>query len=367
MAKQTPFYTIHQDRGAKLIDFGGYDMPVQYDSIRKEHNAVRNGVGVFDVSHMGEFYMHGPEALDLVQQVTINDASKLESGQAQYSAMCCEDGGIVDDLLVYKLSADDGFILVVNAANTEKDLQWIRKHNSFDAEVRDQSADTCLLAVQGPQSVETLQKLTDLDLEAIKFYHYKLGTCAGQENVVFSATGYTGEKGFELYFDKNQVEPTGVWNAIMEAGEEFDIQPCGLGARDTLRLEMGYALYGNDITKETNPLEARLGWLTKLDKGEFIGRKALQKVKEEGVKRKLVGFTIEEKRAIPRSGYKILDSEGLQVGFVTSGSHSITLGKAIGMGYVNSSFAEEGTKIQVKIRNKTAEARVTFPPFISKK
>ncbi|MFH5832346.1 glycine cleavage system aminomethyltransferase GcvT [Halalkalibaculum sp. DA384] len=367
MSKRTPFYTIHQDLGARLVDFGGYDMPVRYGSITKEHQAVRNGVGLFDVSHMGEFYVHGPEALQLVQHVTINDASRLKENQAQYSAMCYEDGGIVDDLLVYRLSGGDGYILVVNASNIEKDLRWIRRHNTFEAEVKDQSADTCLLAVQGPQSVETLQKLTDIDLSAISFYHYRVGKCAGFEDVVFSATGYTGEKGFEIYFDQNQAEPEAIWNSIMEAGAEFGIRPCGLGARDTLRLEMGYALYGNDITKDTNPLEAGLGWLTKPDKGEFIGRTALQKIKEEGVQRRLVGFTVEEDRAIPRSGYRMLDSQGNRIGFVTSGSQSITLGIAIGMGYVDRSFSGEGTKVFIEIRNKRAEATVVRPPFISKK
>jgi aminomethyltransferase len=322
---------------------------------------------MFDVSHMGEFYVNGPEAVDLVQYVTINDASKLKDGQAQYSAMCYEDGGIVDDLLVYKLPGDDGFILVVNASNIEKDLHWIRENNNYDAEVRDQSEDTCLLAVQGPKSLETLQKVTDLNLQEIKFYHYAMGNCGSCDNVVFSATGYTGEKGFEIYFDKNSVDPEAIWNAIMEAGKEFDIQPCGMGARDTLRLEMGFALYGNDITKDTNPLEAGLGWLTKLDKGNFIGRDALKTVKEKCISRKLVGFSVNEKRAIPRSGYTIVDEDGEKIGTVTSGSQSITLGNAIGMGYVERSFAEAGTKIYIEIRSKQAEATVTAPPFIAKK
>ena len=366
MLKRTPFYDTHENLGAKLIDFGGWEMPVQYDGIKQEHNAVRESVGMFDVSHMGEFYISGPEALDLIQHVTINDASKLVDGQAQYSAMCYEDGGIVDDLLVYKLP-EGGYILVVNASNIEKDLEWIESNNSFDAEVINQSDDTCLLAVQGPKSVETLQKLTEINLSEIKFYTYKMGSLAGMDHVVFSATGYTGEKGFELYFDRNQVDPEAVWNAIMEAGQEFDIQPCGLGARDTLRLEMGFALYGNDITKDTNPLEGRLGWLTKLDKGDFIGRDAIAKAKEEGVDRKLVGFTIDDKRSIPRHDYDIVDESGSEIGHVTSGTRSITLGKNVGMGYVKKEFAKEGTKIFIKIRNKQAEAVVTNPPFIKKK
>jgi len=366
MLKRTPFYDIHKNLDAKLIDFGGWEMPVQYDSIRKEHKAVRSGVGMFDVSHMGEFYVSGPQALDLVQHVTINDASKLETGKAQYSAMCYEDGGIVDDLLVYRLFEEDAYILVVNASNIEKDFEWITKNNSFDAEVVDLSSDTCLLAVQGPDSVKTLQKLTDHNLDEIKFYTFETDTFAGFDNVVMSATGYTGEKGFELYFNKNIVDPEGIWNAIMEAGKEFDIQPCGLGARDTLRLEMGFALYGNDLTKETTPLEARLGWLTKLDKGAFIGREALQKVKEQGVERKLVGFTIEDPRSIPRAGYLITDREGNEIGEVTSGSRSITLGNNIGMGYVKTGFTEEGSSIFVHIRSKQAEALVTKPPFVKK-
>lgn len=364
MLKRTPFYDLHDQAGAKLIDFGGFEMPVQYDSIRKEHNAVRENVGMFDVSHMGEFYVSGAEAEDLVQYVTINDVTKLTSGKAQYSAMCYEDGGIVDDLLVYKLFDDDGFILVVNASNIEKDLEWIQKNNNFDADVRDQSDDTCLLAVQGPKSVETLQKLTDTDLSAIKFYAYQMGTLAGFDNIALSATGYTGEKGFELYFDKNQVDPAAIWKAIMEAGEEFGIEPCGLGARDTLRLEKGFALYGNDITKDTHPLEARMGWLTKLDKGEFIGRDSLLKAKENGLDRKLVGLTIDDKRAIPRKDYNILDEDDNEIGFVTSGSRSITLGKNIGMGYVAIDYASEGDSVFVEIRNKLAEAVVVKPPFV---
>lgn len=367
MLKRTPFYELHEQADAKLIDFGGFEMPVQYDSIRKEHNAVREKVGMFDVSHMGEFYIHGTEALDLVQHVTVNDASKLSEGQAQYSAMCYEDGGIVDDLLVYKLFDDGGFILVVNASNIEKDLNWIRDNNKFDAEVDDNSDDTCLLAVQGPESVKTLQKLTNTELRDISFYNYKMGELAGFENIALSATGYTGEKGFELYFDKNHVDPKAVWNAILEAGEEFDIEPCGLGARDTLRLEMGFALYGNDITKETNPLEARMGWLTKLDKGNFIGRESLQKIKKNGLKRKLVGFTIDDRRSIPRSGYTIMDEKDNEIGFVTSGTRSITLDINIGMGYVPVDQAEEGNTIFIEIRNKKAQATVEKPPFIKKK
>lgn len=366
MSKKTPFYHIHENSGAKLVDFAGYQMPVQYEGIKTEHEAVRNQVGIFDVSHMGEFYIHGPEALDLIQKVTVNDASKLVPGKAQYSCMCYEDGGIVDDLIVYKLFEEDQYILVVNASNIEKDLQWINDNNTFDATVHDQSDDTCLLAVQGPKAVETLQKLTDLDLNEIGFYSFKMGSLAGYDNVAFSATGYTGEKGFELYFGKDQSEPEKIWNAIMEAGKEFGIEACGLGARDTLRLEMGFALYGNDITKDTHPLEGRLGWITKFDKGDFIGKDALLKKKEEGLNRQLVGFIVEGERNIPRQGYDILNANEEVIGQVTSGTMSITLGKGIGMGYVEKEYAAEGTDIHIRIRKKTAPATVTKPPFIKK-
>lgn len=366
MSKKTPFYSIHENAGAKLVDFAGFQMPVQYAGIKSEHAAVRDAVGIFDVSHMGEFYIHGPQALDLIQKVTVNDASKLTEGKAQYTCMCYDDGGIVDDLIVYKLFDDAGYIAVVNASNIEKDLNWILDNNAFDAEVRNQSDDTCLLAVQGPKSVETLQKLTDLNLSEIGFYSFKMGSLAGMDNVVFSATGYTGEKGFELYFDKNHVDPEKIWNSIMEAGEEFGIEPCGLGARDTLRLEMGFALYGNDITKNTHPLEARLGWITKFDKGDFIGKEVLKQKKEEGLNRQLVGFVVEGERNIPRQGYEIQNDAGEAIGEVTSGTMSITLSKGIGMGYVAKEFATEGTEIQIAIRKKTAKATVTRPPFIKK-
>ena len=365
MLKRTPFYNLHEQAGAKLIDFGGFEMPVQYDSIRKEHKAVRSSVGMFDVSHMGEFYVTGNESLDLIQYVTINDASKLKPGKAQYTAMCYEDGGIIDDLLIYMI-AEDEYMLVVNASNIKKDYDWIDKNNSFDARLQNISDDTCLLAIQGPKAVETLQKLTETDLSKIKFYHFEKGTLAGFDDVILSATGYTGEGGFELYFDKNEADPEAIWNAIMEAGEEFDITACGLGSRDTLRLEMGFALYGNDINKDTHPLEARMGWLTKLDNGDFIGRDALVKAKKEGLDRKLVGFVIDDKRSIPRKGYTVFDEEGNEIGVVTSGSRSISLGKNIGMGYVTTDFADEGSSIFVEIRNKKAEATVQKPPFLEK-
>lgn len=366
MLQKTPFHAIHERHGGKLVDFAGFAMPVQYKGIKTEHNAVRDSVGVFDVSHMGEFLITGPEALDLIQKVTVNDASKLVPGKAQYSCMCYADGGIVDDLIVYRLYQDEAYMLVVNASNIEKDLAWIKENNSFDAQIHDNSPDTALLAVQGPKSVETLQKLTSLDLESVGFYSFKTGDLAGLGEVVFSATGYTGEKGFELYFDKNSVDPEAVWNAIFEAGEEFGIEACGLGARDTLRLEMGYALYGNDITKDTHPLEARLGWITKFEKGDFNAKEVLLKKKEEGLKRQLVGFVVDDQRSIPRHGYELQNESGDVIGHVTSGTMSITLGKGVGMGYVEKAYTAEGTDIRITIRKKTAVAQVQKPPFINK-
>lgn len=365
MSKRTPFYDLHKKAGAKLIDFSGFEMPVQYDSIRKEHRAVRNNVGLFDVSHMGEFIIKGPDALDLIQYVTINDAEKLKPGKAQYTAMCYEDGGIVDDLIVYMLD-EEHYLLVVNASNIEKDFSWIEQHNSFDATLSNQSDDYCLLAVQGPDSINTLQKLTDVDLGSVGYYSFEFNTFAGFDDVILSATGYTGEKGFEIYFNNNKVDSGKIWKAILDAGQEYDIEPCGLGARDTLRLEMGFALYGNDLTKDTHPLEARLGWLTKLDKGAFVGRDALKEAKEKGLHRKLIGFTVEDKRSIPRSGYKIFDANDDEIGFVTSGSRSISLGENIGMGYVSVSQAKEGNKVFIDIRNRKAEATVKKPPFIER-
>jgi len=363
MTKKTPFHAVHKKHGAKLVDFAGFEMPVQYAGIKTEHMAVREQAGIFDVSHMGEFYISGPEALALVQKVTVNDASKLQPGKAQYSCMCYEHGGIVDDLIVYRLF-DDDYIFVVNASNIQKDLDWVNSHNTFDCTVRNQSEDTCLIAVQGPKSVDILQKISSVDPSAIKFYTFEMGSLAGFDNIVFSATGYTGEKGFELYFDKNHADPEAIWDAIMQAGQEFGIQPCGLGARDTLRLEMGFALYGNDITEHTNPLEARLGWITKFEKGDFVGKEALLKIKEEGLTRKLVGFTVEDKRNIPRKGYEIQNRDGDIIGFVTSGTMSVTLGKGIGMGYVDKAYAEEGANIGIQIRKKQAKAIVTRPPFL---
>ena len=364
MSKTTPFHSIHQKKGGKLVDFAGFEMPVQYKGIKIEHAAVRENVGVFDVSHMGEFFISGEQALDLIQKVTVNDASKLVTGKAQYSCMCYEDGGIVDDLIIYML-AENEFMLVVNGANVDKDFEWISSQNSMNAELVNKSDEYALLAVQGPKSAQALQKLTDVDMENVGFYAFTTGKLAGVDMII-SGTGYTGEKGFELYFETDGVDVEEVWEAIFEAGEEFGIQPCGLGARDTLRLEMGFALYGNDITKETHPLEARLGWITKLDKEDFVGKKALLKNKEEGNTRQLVGFVMNDERNIPRHGYEIVDESGNAIGEVTSGTMSITLGKGIGMGYVKKEYATEGNTIRVAIRKKMGEATITRPPFIKK-
>ncbi|MDX1590836.1 MAG: glycine cleavage system aminomethyltransferase GcvT [Balneolaceae bacterium] len=365
MLKRTPFYSEHEKLGAKLIDFGGFEMPVQYAGIKQEHMAVRNKAGLFDVSHMGEFFVSGSEALNLIQKVTINDASKLVPGKAQYSAMCYEDGGIVDDLLVYMLD-DEEYMLVVNASNIEKDWDWIVSQNSMEADIENRSDEMALLALQGPASVDILQKLTETDVSSITFYTFETGKVAGEKDVIISATGYTGEKGFELYIDTSKCDPVVIWNKLFEAGESLGLEPAGLGARDTLRLEMGYALYGNDITKDTTPLEAGMGWLTKLDKGPFIGREALQNQKENGIGRKLMGLELSEPRSVPRSGYEILDSEGEEIGFVTSGTQSISLEKGIGMGYIAVDHASPGNKVLVRIRKKEAEAEVVKPPFYKK-
>ncbi len=366
MGKRTPFYGIHEQLGAKIIDFGGYDMPVQYAGIRKEHMAVREKAGLFDVSHMGEFFVSGPEAADLIQYVAVNDVNKLFPGRAQYSALCYENGGMIDDLIIYMLD-DQKYMLVVNAANKDKDLEWINSKNTFDAKVEDQSDRTCLLAVQGPSAPEIVQKLTSVDVGEIKFYHFATGDFAGASNVVISVTGYTGEKGFELYFDAQNNDPSKVWYELMKTGEEYGIEPAGLGARDTLRLEAGLPLYGNDITDETTPIEAGLGWITKLEKGEFIGRDAISKVKEAGPSRKLIGFQMSEPKKIPRKDYKITSTSGDELGVVTSGGLSIVLDRGIGMAYVDTEHAQPGNQVNIQIRNKPVAAELVKPPFIKKK
>jgi len=365
MLKRTPFFKKHRDLGGKLIDFGGYEMPVQYKGIKQEHRAVRNTAGLFDVSHMGEFLVCGPNAAKLLQLLTINDVSKLSPGKAQYTAMCYEDGGIVDDLIIYMIESEH-YMMVVNAANIEKDWNWVNNHNNIDAQVVNVSEKTALLALQGPKSGDILKNITDTDVENIGFYNFETGSVAGESDIVISATGYTGEKGFELYVDTEISNSGKIWDKIMDSGKSFNMEPAGLGARDTLRLEMGFALYGNDITKDTTPLEARMGWLTKLDKDDFIGRDALLKQKNKGITRRLTGFVMKEVRQVPRKGYDICTADGKVTGFVTSGSQSITLGKGIGMGYINIDKAADGTDICISIRNKLKAATVQKPPFLEK-
>ncbi len=359
--KKTAFNAIHKELGAKMVEFAGYEMPVQYHSIIEEHLAVRNSVGVFDVSHMGEVIVKGEGALDFVQKITTNNAAKLTPGKVQYSAMCYENGGIVDDLLVYRL-AEDEFMLVINASNIEKDFNWMLENKTENAELTNASDEYSLLAVQGPNSRATLEKLLDEPLE-IEFYRFTYGKIAGVEMLI-SRTGYTGELGYELYFKGDEEDARNVWNAVFEAGEEFDIKPAGLGARDTLRLEMGYCLYGNDIDETTNPLEAGLGWITKFKKGDFIGRDALLKVKEEGLKRKLVPMIFNE-RAFPRHGYELIKN-GATIGAITSGTVSPVLNKPIALGYVAMEYAKEGEEIFAKIRNKEIPAVITKLPFVEK-
>ena len=359
--KNTPFTNKHIELGAKMAEFAGYNMPISYTGINDEHAAVRKNAGVFDVSHMGEFIIKGEHALDLIQRTTSNDASKLKAGQAQYSCLPNKDGGIVDDLLVYCIEENKVYMLVVNASNIEKDWNWISQFNSNNAEMHDISDKTCLLAIQGPNATKILQSLTDMDILNLKYYTFVKGTFAGVKNVVISATGYTGAGGVEIYFEDSGDNAEKVWNAIFEAGKAAGIKPVGLGARDTLRLEMGYCLYGNDIDDTTSPLEAGLGWITKFTK-DFTARPILEKQKAEGVERKLVGFEMLEK-GIPRHGYEIKDFSGVQIGHVTSGTQSPSLGKAIGMGYVTTTFSNPGTDIYIKVRDKLLQAKVIRLPF----
>ncbi len=354
--KKTPLYDTHVRLGAKIVEFAGFLMPVQYRGIMEEHRCVRSRVGLFDVSHMGEFLFQGGEALGFIQKMTLNDASRLEVGQAQYTGMCYEHGGMVDDLLVYRL--EDGYMMVVNASNIAKDFNWLADHRPSGVQLSDISDDTALLALQGRFAGKTLQKLTDLDLSEIRYYHFARGSVAGVEAMV-SRTGYTGEDGFEIGFDGGRAEA--VWNALLEAGAEFGIQPIGLGARDTLRLEMKYCLYGNDIDETTHPLEAGLGWIVKFDKGDFIGRAALLKAKEEGLRRKLIGFEVTS-RVVPRHGYSIL-KDGEPVGHVTSGTFSPILEKPIGLGYVKIEHTGIGTDLEIDVRGRQAPARVVKTPF----
>ena len=359
--KNTALSNVHESLGAKMVPFAGYNMPVQYEGVTAEHETVRNGVGVFDVSHMGEFLLEGPNALALIQKVTSNDASVLTDGRAQYSCLPNENGGIVDDLIVYKFN-DEKYLLVVNASNIEKDWNWISSHNTMEASMKNLSDDYSLLAIQGPKAVEAMQSLTTVDLAAIKYYHFEVAAFAGIENVIISATGYTGSGGFEIYCKNSEVEQ--VWNKVFEAGASFGIKPIGLAARDTLRLEMGFCLYGNDINDTTSPLEAGLGWITKFTK-EFTNSENLKKQKEAGVTKKLVGFELIE-RGIPRHDYEIVDANGNNIGIVTSGTMAPSLGKGIGMGYVKSEFATEGTEIYIQIRNNRVKSKVVKMPFYKK-
>lgn len=348
----------HIALGAKMVPFAGYNMPVQYSGVNDEHEAVRNGVGIFDVSHMGEFIIKGDKALDLIQAVTSNDASVLVDGKIQYSTLPNDKGGIVDDLLVYRINEKE-YMLVVNASNIEKDWNWISKHNTFGAEMINISDDLSLFAVQGPKAAEAMQSLTKVNLKDMVYYTFEKGTFAGVDNIIISATGYTGAGGFEIYVPNNVAEK--VFDAIMEAGKSYGIKPIGLAARDTLRLEMGYCLYGNDIDDSTSPLEAGLGWVTKFNK-HFVNSDNLQKQKTEGVKRKLVGFEMIEK-AIPRHDYEICDASGNVIGKVTSGTMSPSMKKGIGMGYVPAEFAKPDSEIYVKIREKLNKAKVVKLPF----
>jgi aminomethyltransferase len=357
--KNTALSQTHEKLGAKMVPFAGYNMPVSYEGVNAEHETVRNGVGVFDVSHMGEFLIEGPNALDLIQKVTSNDASKLTVGKAQYSCLPNETGGIVDDLIVYRVK-EETYLLVVNASNIEKDWNHIKKYNKeYNAEMKDLSEKYSLLAIQGPKAVEAMQSITSVDLEQIKFYNFVVADFAGIDHVIISATGYTGSGGFEIYCKNTEVKQ--VWDKVFEAGAKYGIKPIGLAARDTLRLEMGYCLYGNDITDETSPFEAGLGWITKFTK-DFVNSESLAKEKEHGPKQKLVAFELDD-RGIPRQGYDIVDGQGKTIGKVTSGTMSPSLGKGIGLGYVPTIFAEIGSKINIQIRKNAIPATVVKLPF----
>jgi aminomethyltransferase len=361
IVKNTPFTSKHIALGAKMAPFAGYNMPISYTGINDEHASVRRNAGVFDVSHMGEFVVKGEFALDLIQRVTSNDAAKLKNGQAQYSCLPNNEGGIVDDLLVYCIEENKVYMLVVNASNIEKDWNWIQQHNTRHAEMHNISDKTCLLAIQGPNATKILQPLTEMDILNLKYYTFTKGTFAGVENVLVSATGYTGAGGVEIYFEDKEDAANIIWDAIFAAGGPLGLKPIGLGARDTLRLEMGYCLYGNDIDDTTSPMEAGLGWITKFTK-EFTSKEIFAQQKAEGVERKLVGFEMIEK-GIPRHGYEIKDFEGITIGHVTSGTQSPSLGKAIGMGYVRTSFAAIDSEIFIKVRDKLLQAKVSKIPF----
>ncbi len=356
--KTTALTAIHKELGAKMVPFAGYDMPVSYEGVNIEHKTVREHLGVFDVSHMGEFFVEGPEAEKLIQYITSNDITKIKDGQAQYTCMPNTENGIVDDLIVYKFNSEK-YLMVVNASNIQKDWEWANTHNSFDAKLTNASEEYSLLAVQGPKAIEAMQALTEVNLKEIPYYHFAVGTFANCEDVIISATGYTGSGGFELYIKNENAEQ--VWSSVLEAGESFGIQPIGLAARDTLRLEMGFCLYGNDIDDTTSPLEAKLGWITKFDT-EFVNKENLLKQKEEGLQRRLVAFEVTGK-GIPRKDYPILDTEGNAIGHVTSGTQAPSLGKAIGLGYVKTGFHLAGTECLIQIRKKQVPAVLVKLPF----
>ena len=360
--KNTPFTQKHIAMGAKMAEFAGYNMPISYTGINEEHATVRKNAGVFDVSHMGEFIVKGENALDLIQRVTSNDASKLTNGKAQYSCLPNKEGGIIDDLIVYCIEENKVYMLVVNAGNIDKDWNWISIHNTKNVEMHNISDKTCLLAIQGPNATKILQPLTDIDIMNLKYYTFEKGKFAGVENVLISATGYTGSGGVEIYFEDKDGDAEKIWDAIFNAGASQNIKPIGLGARDTLRLEMGYCLYGNDIDDSTSPLEAGLGWITKFTK-EFTAREILEKQKAAGVSQKLVGLEMVEK-GIPRHDYEIKDHIGATIGRVTSGTQSPTLGKAIAMGYVNSVYSPIGQQVYIKVRDKLLIAKVVKMPFV---
>ena len=359
--KNTALTQVHEALGAKMVPFAGYNMPVQYEGVNAEHETVRNAVGVFDVSHMGEFLLSGPDALDLIQRVTTNDASTLTIGRAQYSCLPNGNGGIVDDLIIYRIKEEE-YLLVVNASNIDKDWNWISSHNTKNVTMRNLSDDYSLLAIQGPKAVEAMQSLTSVDLSAIKYYHFEVGPFAGVDYVIISATGYTGSGGFEIYCKNSEVKQ--VWDKVFEAGAAFGIKPIGLAARDTLRLEMGFCLYGNDIDDTTSPLQAGLGWITKFTK-DFVDSDKLKAEKEAGVSHKLVGFEMID-RGIPRHDYRILDANGNVIGKVTSGTQGPSVKKAIGMGYVKTEFAAPDSEIFVEIRDKGVLAKVVKMPFYQK-
>ncbi len=357
--KQTPFTQKHIALGAKMAAFAGYNMPISYSGINDEHATIRNNAGVFDVSHMGEFILRGEQALDLIQRVTSNDAAKLKEGQAQYSCLPNNQGGIIDDLLVYCIEENKVYMLVVNASNIEKDWDWISKHNTNNAEMHNISDKTCLLAIQGPNATRLIQPLTSVDILNLKYYTFVKGIFAGVENVLISATGYTGAGGVEIYFEDKGDNAEKIWDAIFSIDKT--IKPAGLGARDTLRLEMGFCLYGNDIDDTTSPIEAGLGWITKFSK-DFTARSIIEKVKTEGVTQKLAGFEMID-RGIPRQGYEITDEAGNTIGRVTSGTQAPSLGKAIGMGYIRKDLSVPGAKIYIKVREKLLQAVVAKMPF----